>query len=49
MSSSDVSPKENNCLRNCLKLFLMYLSLSLSDVSLDAKSLGFQTLPIDNI
>lgn len=49
MSSSDVSPKENNCFSDCLKLFPVYLSLSLSDVSFEARSEGFQTSPVNNI
>ena len=49
MSSSDVSPKESNCLKDCLKLLVLYLILSLSVVSTEAKSIGFQTSPVENI
>ena len=38
----DVRPKDINCLRDCLKLFLVYFRLSLSDVSFEARSVGFQ-------
>ena len=41
--------KDINCLRDWLKLFFVYFSLSLSDVSFEAKSVGFQTSPVDNI
>ena len=41
--------KENNCLRDCLKLFLVYFNLSLSEFSLQAKSRGFQTSPVSNM
>ena len=43
IKSSDVRPNDKSCLRELLKLFLVYLILSLLFVSIEAKSLGFQT------
>ena len=41
--------KDNNCLKDWLKLFLVYLILSSIDVSADDKLVGFQASPVINI
>ena len=48
-SSSSVIPRDISCLVDCKKLFLVYLILSLSDVSTFDKSEGLKVSPVDNI